>query len=152
MNQCVWIDGPIIGINEIIAGQSRMGPRGHNPYNTTKKKLMHEIHFAIMLQGFKKMDNAFFTFVHYESSKRRDPDNFAGGAQKVILDALVEGGFIRNDGWKENKGLKHYWDVDKRSPGIAVIMTSPESEPNRRQAMLMAKETKERESGRREKT
>lgn len=44
-----------------------------------------------------------YTFI--EQNKKRDLDNIAGFAHKVIQDALVNQGVLSNDGWKSISGF-----------------------------------------------
>lgn len=56
----------------------------------------------------------------YEPNKRRDKDNVAAFAMKVIQDALVKEGVIKNDGWREIESFECLFDVDKNNPRIEV--------------------------------
>jgi len=59
-------------------------------------------------------------YCFYEPNKRRDKDNVAAFAMKVIQDALVKEGVIKNDGWKEIDSFECLFDVDKENPRIEV--------------------------------
>lgn len=56
----------------------------------------------------------------YEPNKRRDKDNVAAFAMKVIQDALVKEKIIKNDGWREIESFECLFDVDKNNPRIEV--------------------------------
>lgn len=58
-------------------------------------------------------------FHWYEPNKKRDKDNIAF-AKKFVLDALVNGGCIPNDGWKEIESFEDRFYVDKVNPRIEV--------------------------------
>lgn len=58
----------------------------------------------------------------YEPNKRRDKDNVAAFAMKVIQDALVKEGVIKNDGWREIESFKCLFYVDKDNPRIEVVL------------------------------
>ena len=49
----------------------------------------------------------------------RDPDNIIS-AKKNILDALVQEGKLKNDGFNNFIGLSERWEVDKDNPRIEV--------------------------------
>ena len=56
----------------------------------------------------------------YEMNKKRDLDNVAGMAHKLIQDGMVKGGLIENDGWKQISGFRDYFYIDKEQPRIVV--------------------------------
>jgi len=63
--------------------------------------------------------------VHFElieKDSRRDPDNIAAGAAKLILDGLVKAGVIEGDGWKHISGLSFSWRVGE-PVGVRVVLT-----------------------------
>ena len=57
---------------------------------------------------------------YFEPNKRRDPDNISGFARKVIFDALVKSGILKDDGQDEIKSISESWKVDKNDPCIIV--------------------------------
>jgi len=59
-------------------------------------------------------------YCFFEPNKRRDKDNVAAFAMKVIQDALVKEGVIKNDGWKEIDSFECLFEVDKDNPRIEV--------------------------------
>ena len=61
-------------------------------------------------------------FAFYEPNKKRDRDNIAGFAHKVVLDALVENGLIQADGWGTVIGWTDSFAVDKSFPRIEVTV------------------------------
>lgn len=62
----------------------------------------------------------YVTIVCHEPNKRRDPaDNVVGGALKCVLDGLRAAGVLRNDGWKEIRGLTATWLVSDE-PGVWI--------------------------------
>ena len=56
----------------------------------------------------------------YEKDRRRDLDNVSSFGRKVIQDALVDTGVIKNDGWKEITGFSDEFYIDKKNPRIEV--------------------------------
>lgn len=58
----------------------------------------------------------------YEPNKRRDMDNVSGFAHKVIQDALVRAGVLKNDGWKEIRGYLDQFYCDPENPRIEVTI------------------------------
>ena len=56
----------------------------------------------------------------YEPNKRRDKDNISSFGRKVIQDALVQCGVLKDDGWKYVVGFSDSFEVDKENPRIEV--------------------------------
>ena len=56
----------------------------------------------------------------YEPNKRRDLDNVSSYGRKVIQDALVEVGVLKDDSWKQITGFTDAFYVDKKNPRIEV--------------------------------
>ena len=75
------------------------------------------------LQGLKPLKTPVYFSIHYfEPNRRRDPDNISGFFRKAFLDALVRGGYLPNDGFKEVFGFMETFDVDKDRPRIEVTI------------------------------
>lgn len=55
-----------------------------------------------------------------EPNKRRDKDNISSFGRKVIQDALVSTGVLKNDGWKHVDSFSDKFEVDKINPRIEV--------------------------------
>ena len=56
----------------------------------------------------------------FEPNKKRDQDNVSGFARKVIQDALVVEGVIKNDGWGYVTGRAEEFYIDSENPRIEV--------------------------------
>lgn len=56
----------------------------------------------------------------YEKNRRRDLDNISSFGRKVIQDALVKSGVLKNDGWKEIISFSDEFYVDPDNPRIEV--------------------------------
>ena len=41
---------------------------------------------------------------------------------KYILDAMIETGLIKNDGWKNVEGFKDRFEIDKDKPRVEVLV------------------------------
>ena len=111
------IHGRLIGLNDYI----RLC-RG-NKYSSArwKKSLEGNILLSIktQLSGIQGINRAKLKFSWYEKDMRRDPDNVAF-AKKFIEDALVTGGVLVNDGWKNIAGLSDEFHIDSKNPRIEV--------------------------------
>lgn len=65
-----------------------------------------------------------FEFHWYTKNKRKDKDNIVF-AKKFIFDGMIEGGLIKNDGWKEIGSFTDVVSVDKDNPRVEIkIKTS----------------------------
>lgn len=60
-----------------------------------------------------------FHFRFYRSDKRTDPDNIMTFFTKVFLDALVQGGYLKNDGWRTVLGFTSKFLLD--TPDRVVV-------------------------------
>lgn len=56
----------------------------------------------------------------YEPNRRRDKDNIAGYAMKLIQDSLVKAGYLGGDGWQYIENFDFAWAVDKAKPRVEV--------------------------------
>ena len=112
------IFGTLPGLNEIIDANRRNVHSG--------AKLKKEAQFLVVLAARKCLKKwrpsgpVWLGFTWYEPNKKRDKDNVAGGGRKIILDALVEAGVIKNDGWNEIAGFTDDFKVDKNTPRVEV--------------------------------
>ena len=55
-------------------------------------------------------------------------DNISSFGRKVIQDALVDCGVLKNDGWKNISGFTDMFFVDSQNPRIEVILKEEEEE------------------------
>ncbi len=119
MIQSFYIKCVLPGLNEIIDEARK------NKFASAKlKKAFDKVAFyAIKEAKIKPVESARFSFIWYETSKRRNPDNIMTG-QKFIFDALVKAGIIKNDGWSEVVSIKHDFMVNKEDPGVLVKIIS----------------------------
>lgn len=65
-------------------------------------------------------------YIWYEPNRRRDLDNISSFGRKVIQDALVDSGVLKNDGWKNIVGFSDSFFIDKENPRIEVIIKEVE--------------------------
>lgn len=62
----------------------------------------------------------FMEYTWVEPNRRRDLDNISSFGRKVIQDALVKTGVLKDDGWKYVVGFSDKFEVDKSDPRIEV--------------------------------
>lgn len=124
MKNTLWIPGPLPGMNELVGAAKGFGGRGYG-YSRLKKQWTDAISLMARSQGVAKFPGrVMLTFAWLEASKRRDPDNVAGGGRKLALDGLVEAGVLADDGWEQVAGWTDTFAVDKLAPGVLVTLTS----------------------------
>ena len=74
------------------------------------------------LRGVRIEEPVFMEYTWIEPSRRRDKDNISSFGRKVIQDALVNTGVLKDDGWKHVVGFSDRFEVDKASPRIEVLI------------------------------
>lgn len=125
----LFIPGPLPGTNEILAARGKVAraregshKRGDG-YNDLKREWTTVVQALAMQARLRPrcIPAAHFTFMHFELDQRRDPDNFCGGAQKILLDALKCAELIENDGWRHVLGLQHYWTCRQAENGRQMV-------------------------------
>lgn len=98
-------------------------------------KMKQESQDIILWSIYSKMRRVRFTrpvfllFTFYEQDRRRDRDNVASYARKVIQDALVKAGTLEDDGWDYVTGYLDKFEVDKNNPRIVVEFIEQEVAP-----------------------
>ena len=120
------INGRLIGFNEYSQLQRT------NAFMGAKKKREDTEKIAWLIRSTLKKYSAekpvVVHFAWYEPNRRRDMDNVAGYGHKVILDALVKAGALKDDGWKYVKGFTDRFAVDKQKPRIIVTIEEVEDD------------------------
>lgn len=117
MTQKFTIHDRLPGINEYTAQQRANKYGGNLMKRHAQKAIEWEIR-ASKLKPIKSPVMILYTF--YEPNKRRDKDNIAGFAHKVIQDALVACGIIKDDAWDYIVGYEDHFGIDKKHPHIDV--------------------------------
>ena len=80
------------------------------------------------LRGWKPKGPVVMHYTWYERDRRRDMDNVSSYGRKIIQDALVKGGFLKNDGWKHINGFSDEFYVDSKRPRIEVVFEEVDNE------------------------
>jgi len=60
-----------------------------------------------------------FKISWWRTNRRTDPDNMVF-AKKFILDAMVQVGIIKNDGWNYVLAFTEDWGVSKENPRVEI--------------------------------
>lgn len=116
MIQCFEIPGRLPGMNEYTKA-NRANARNGARLKRDAQELVGWAIKAHHVRPVSKQVNVIVTWI--EPNMRRDKDNIRS-AIKFILDALVEQGILRNDGWKEIGDLSDCFMVNKKNPRVLV--------------------------------
>lgn len=93
-------------------------------YSSMKKKWGCVVRLYALQQRFEKItEPAHWEYTFYEPNRRRDPSNLAGGAIKILEDALQEAGLLENDGWEQVLSISSMFRVSKEKPGVLLRVT-----------------------------
>ena len=116
MKLTVW--GQLPGLNEIIAENRRNYHAGAK----LKKEAQYTVEVCARktLKRWRASGPVYMRYLWYEPNKKRDKDNVAAGGRKIIQDALVACGYIRNDGWNDIVGFSDEFRIDKIEPRVEV--------------------------------
>lgn len=111
------IRGTLPGLNDYVSAE-----RSSKFQGASMKKQCESIvaHAARSLGKWRAEGPVYMVYRWYEPNRRRDKDNVCAFGRKVIQDALVRCGALKNDGWKEIIGFEDRFEVDARNPRIVV--------------------------------
>lgn len=114
------IYGTLPGLNDFIDANRRNYHAGAK----LKKEAQYvvEVSARKSLKRWKATGPVFMHYVWFEPNKKRDKDNISGGGRKIIQDALVSAGYLKNDGWSDIIGFSDEFQVDKKAPRIEVTI------------------------------
>ncbi len=111
------IPGRLPGLNEYITAERTNRYKGA----VMKRQAEKTVIVAAKKLGKWRPDGPVrMVYNWFEPDRRRDKDNISSFGRKVIQDALVRGGWLKNDGWKEISGFEDRFFVDKNNPRIEV--------------------------------
>lgn len=119
------VPGVLPNLNDYVKAQGSTWKRGGRfctAGNNIKRTYQKTVEACILKEIGRKHTDAplHIIYHHYEPNRKRDKDNVASFAMKVIQDALVNVGFIDNDGWKNIYSFESRFDVDRKHPRIEV--------------------------------
>lgn len=113
------IPGRLPGLNEYITAERT------NRQCAAKMKRQAEdvvIDAARSLGKWKAKGPVSMVYCWFEPNRRRDKDNISSFGRKVIQDALIRGGWLKNDGWKDISGFEDKFFVDAKKPRIVICI------------------------------
>lgn len=108
------------GLNEYIAAMNNNRHSG----NAMKRKRTEQVAWncRTQLRGWKPKTPVYLEYRFYEPNRKRDKDNVAGFAHKVIQDGMVLAKVLNNDGWDDVSGFADEFAVDRKNPRIEVTI------------------------------
>lgn len=112
------IPGRLPGLNEYTSACRTNHMTGAKMKQDSQDVVLWAIRAKMRRVHFDKPVFILFTF--YEKDRRRDRDNVASYARKVIQDALVKAGTLEDDGWDHVTGYLDQFKVDSKNPRIVV--------------------------------
>lgn len=115
------IPGRIEGMNEYIAAMNTDRHKG----NKLKRSRTEEVawYCRSQLRGWRPKPPVWLAYRFFEPNRKRDKDNVAGFAHKVVQDGLVLAKVLKNDGWDDVDGFTDSFSVDRKSPRIEIVIT-----------------------------
>lgn len=109
------VDGRLPSLNDYVRAE-RSGWQAANSMKHKFEKLVAGS--AVGLRQITKPVRIRYTF--FERDRRRDKDNVAGVAHKIVQDALVKAGILVNDSWDYVVGFSDDFQIDKQRPRIEI--------------------------------
>jgi hypothetical protein len=116
----LWIPRRAPNLNDLVRAK---GAKSHHVYNSLKKGWAETVKLCCV--GARGIPFGLRASVHFElvePDKRRDPDNIASAAAKLILDGLVKAGVLEGDGWAHIAALSFSWRVGSPA-GVRVVLS-----------------------------
>ena len=118
MQHILIIHGRLDNLNDYITACRSNPHQGAKLKAKNEQKVLAEIYEQLGSLRITRPVRMIYRW--YEKDRRRDLDNVSSFGRKVIQDALVDTGVIKNDGWKEIAGFSDEFYVDKKNPRIEV--------------------------------
>ena len=112
--------GKLNNLNDYIAACRRNAYAGNEMKRSNEETVLWAI--RQQLRGVHIEKPVELEFYWYEPNKRRDHDNVSSFGRKVIQDALVKAGVLRDDGWDYIDGFRDVFLLDRQNPRIEIII------------------------------
>ncbi len=109
--------GRLPGLNEYITAERANRYKGAAMKRQAEKVVIASAH---RLGKWKARGAVRMVYRWFEPNRRRDKDNISSFGRKVIQDALIRGGWLKNDGWNEISEFEDKFFVDAKNPRIEV--------------------------------
>lgn len=125
MEYLITIPGKLNNLNDYIAAERTNRHKGAKMKASNEKIVSAAIRQC--MRGVRINQQVFMHYKWYEPDKRRDLDNISSFGRKVIQDALLKAGVLKNDGWQNIAGFSDSFEVDKKNPRIEVYIEEVET-------------------------
>lgn len=116
--------GRLDGLNEYTAANRTNPHRGGKMKKDNEETVIWTI--RQQLRGLQIRKPVTLKFTWYEPNKKRDHDNVSSFGRKVIQDALVKCGVLKDDGWDYVVGFTDAFFCDRTRPRIEVVIEEVE--------------------------
>lgn len=120
MEYLLTIPGTLPNLNDYIAAERTNRHKGAKMKADSGNIVVVAIRQC--LRGVRIDNPVFMEYTWIEPSRRRDKDNISSFGRKVIQDALVSTGVLKDDGWKHVVGFSDRFEADKENPRIEVLI------------------------------
>lgn len=120
MEHKLTIPGTLPNLNDYIAAERTNRHKGAKMKADSGNIVAAAIRQC--MRGVRIDKQVFMEYTWIEPSRRRDKDNISSFGRKVIQDALVSTGVLKDDGWKHVVGFSDRFEVDKENPRIEVLI------------------------------
>lgn len=112
------------GLNEYIEAERKNRYKGASMKRERQKAVL-----AVLRNQIRRplREPVLMRYTWVERNRRRDKDNVSSFGRKIIQDALVEMGVLRNDGWSNISGFTDDFAVDKHNPRIEIEIEEAET-------------------------
>lgn len=118
MKATLTIPGRLPGLNEYIAAERT----NRHAAAKMKREAQQAVEWCVrsQLRGVRFERPVRMAYRWFERDRKRDKDNVSAFGRKVIQDALVRVGVLKNDNWAYIEGFADEFAVDKKRPRIEV--------------------------------
>ena len=120
MEYLLTIPGTLNNLNDYISAERT------NRHKGAKMKASNGDIVAVAIRqcmrGVKIEKSVFMEYLRVEPNRRRDLDNISSFGRKMMQDALVAIGVLKDDGWKYVVGFSDRFEVDRENPRIEVLI------------------------------
>lgn len=120
MTYHLTILGRLSGFNEYVNACRTNRHKGNKLIQDAEETVIWQI--KQQLKGVHINKPVILKYDFYEPNKKRDLDNISGFAHKVIQDALVKAGVLKDDGWREITGYLDQFYCDPKNPRIEIAI------------------------------
>ena len=129
MTYKIVIPGQMPNLNDYLSAERQKFKTYTGKTNTKGNELKQKwtdytiIYIRKSVRGLKIEKPVKLHYKFYEPNMKRDMDNVASFAMKIIQDSLVKAKVLKNDGWRWIKGFECEFAVDAESSRIEITIT-----------------------------